>query len=493
MAEGTHADLVQEAEGLLNAARVAGEAWSALTPKTRAARLREAGKALLEEAEDLAGIVHEETGKPIAEALSGDVLGLADVFNYWCTHGPGYLAPRKGRVPSLEFPGKRAVVEREARGVVAVISPWNYPVALPMRVMVPALLAGNGVVLKPSEVTPRTGAWLVERLRAHLGPIVGLMAGDGSAGAALVAAGPDMVHFTGSTTTGQSVAMACAERGIAYDAELGGKDVAIVLDDVDVTRAAAGIAWGIAHNAGQDCASIERVVVHHGVAQTFVPALVKAMEAIASEIPDLTTPLQRSKVLSHISDAIDRGATVRTGGVPEGDAPVPPTLLQDVPREAMAWVDETFGPVAVLEVHDTEEALVAAANDTVFGLGCSVWSKDVARAERLGRQVKTGMLWVNNTAFTGGIADLPWVGRGASGGGVTSSPESLAHMTRPRMVLVDKASAPEPWWYPYGETLEGLMRAVIERHRSGGLFATLKTLSALQARTKVVSGRRDDG
>ncbi len=486
----TEDSVLAHAREVVEAARKAQAHWAARSVADRAARLRAAGKALLAGADELAAIVSEETQKPLGESYSGDVLGVADLFGYWTSHGPALLAPRKARIPMLDMPGKSGRIEREARGVVAVISPWNYPVALPMRVIVPALLAGNAVVFKPSEFTTRCGAWMAKKLAESLGDIVGLIEGAGDAGAALIEARPDMVHFTGSTATGRKVAVRCAELGIACESELGGKDCAIVLSDARVDRTAAGIAWGIVHNAGQDCASIERVVVHADIAPTFLPALVARMNETAAQVPGLVTPMQRRIVVAQLEDARARGARFLCGGVPVGDEPVAPTLITDLPREGLAWRDESFGPIAVVEVHNTEPALVAAANDSEYGLGGSVWSEDLVRAEGVGRGMKTGMLWVNNHAFTGAIADLPWVGRGASGLGITSSPESILHLTRPRVVVLDKSKAIEPWWYPYGDTLVTLMRTLIERQRVGGLGATLRTLGALGQRNKALADRK---
>jgi len=480
-------DVHTAAKAAIEAARLAQKTWGARTAKDRARRLKAAGQTLLAGAEELARILEEETHKPLGEAYAGDVVGVGDLFTYWCAQGPKHLAPRKARISALDMPGKKGRVEREPVGVVGVISPWNYPVALPMRVIVPALLAGNAVVFKPSEHTPRCGVWMAERLREHLGDVVQVLQGDGAMGAALIEAGPDVVHFTGSTATGRKVAVRCAELGIGCELELGGKDAALVLDDALLDRTARGIAWGIVHNAGQDCASIERVLVHQAVADRFVPLLTEAVQATASQVPELVTAQQKQIVIGQIEDAIAKGATVLCGGVPGGDDPVPPTLVTDLPREATMWREESFGPVAVVEVCEDDEALIQAANDCAYGLGASLWSQDVARACGIGHRVRTGMLWINNHAFTGAIPDLPWVGRRGSGSGITSSPETLLHLTRPRVVVLDKSTAPEPWWYPYGPSMEALMRAVVGRHHTGGLGATIATLRALMARNKALS------
>ncbi|MSP90865.1 MAG: aldehyde dehydrogenase family protein [Myxococcales bacterium] len=466
--------------------RAAQAAWAALPVAERCDRLRAAGRHLLERSDELAALVCAETGKPLAEGYSAEVLGVADLFHYWCRKAPHLLAPRKGEIPALDLPKKTAWIERVPRGVVACISPWNFPVALPMRTLVPALAAGNGVVLKPSEWTPRSGVWLVERLRESLGGVVDVLEGDGAAGAALVEAGPDHVVFTGSTRTGRKVAVACAERGIACELELGGKDCAVVLDDCDVERAAAGIAWGIVMNAGQNCAAVERVAVHAGVADRFVPALRAALDRTRADVPGLVTPLQRAIVIRHIEDALGRGAELVIGGAPDGGGPVPPTLLRGVPHDAPAWADESFGPIAALDVGRDDDALVAAANDSRYGLGASVWGQDLARCREVAARLKVGMVWINNHSFTGALPDLPWVGVGESGSGITNSPEAMLHLTRPRLLLIDRSSAIEPWWYPYGDTMVGLMKVLIRRQQHGGLGATLAALKALHARNKVL-------
>ena len=468
------------------AVRKAQVAWSKLSVAERGAKLHAARDLILSRGDELAALVTEETHKPLGESYSSEVLAVGDIFGYWIKNGEKLLKPRKGDIPSLEMPGKSAWVEHEPRGVIACISPWNYPISLPVRTIAPTLIAGNGLILKPSEATPKTGVWLVARLREVLGDIIDVLDGDGPAGAALVEAMPDAVVFTGSTRTGRRVAVACAERGIPCELELGGKDCAIVLADADVDRTAAGVAWGILTNAGQNCSSVERVAVASQIAPTFIPKLVAALERAKADVPHLVTEGQRVIVLRQIEDAIARGAEFLTGGLPAAGAPIPPTLITKLPRDASAWADESFGPIAVLEVHTTEQALIDAANDTRYGLGASVWSTNIDNAKVVARQVKSGMVWVNNHSFTGAVADLPWVGMGDSGTGMTNSPDVLHLLTRPRLYVIDTAKDLEPWWYPYGEKLLDLMKILVQRQRGDGPLVTLKTLQAKSARMKEI-------
>lgn len=475
-------DAVQAAQSAMARARAAQIGWAALTVGERVAKLRAANLHVLQHAEEIAAIIVAETRKPLAEAYSSEVLGIGDLFAYWCKHGPSQLAPRTGLIPALEMPGKKAQVHRVPRGVVACISPWNYPVSLPMRTIVPALLGGNAVVLKPSEVTPRSGMWMVAKLQEVLGDVIVGLDGDGAAGAALVQALPDLVVFTGSTATGRKVAVACAQLGIECALELGGKDCAVVLADAELERTAKGVAWGILTNAGQNCSGIERVAVHSAVAAAFLPKLVQALQVAAPDVPELVTAQQRAIVVRHIADAVGRGAKVLTGGVPADGKATAPTLLSDVPADAPAWCDESFGPLAVVAVGNDDAALIRLANDSRYGLGASVWSANVDHAQTVASQVRSGMVWINNHSFSGALPDLPWTGVGDSGTGVTNSPDALHHMTRPRLVVVDRNKQAEPWWYPYGDHMVALMRVLVARQQSNGIGATLRTLGALKRR-----------
>lgn len=457
-------------------ARAAQASWTALPLAERRRCLLEVKRALLARAEEAATILEEELGRPKAESYVAEILPSADLFDHWIGAMPALLHSRPVAIDPLVFPGKRGVVEKVPRGVVGAIFPWNFPLAIPLRTLVPALLAGNAVVFKPSEHAPRTGAFIGALFDGHLPEgLLQVIQGGPVEGEALIRAGVDFLVFTGSRRGGEAVSRLCAETLTPSALELGAKDAAIVLEDADLPRAARGVIWGAFGNAGQNCAAIERCYVLAEVAEAFVGHLQSELAKLRVgagadgevDIGPLANDAQQSIVRGQLEEAEARGVRVLRGRQGQGARVVTPTILLDPPADLGALQEETFGPVLpVLTVASDEEAVVAA-NASPFGLTVSVWSKDLARAERLGRRIDAGVVTVNNHAFTGGLADAPWGGARGSGFGVTNGPETLEQLTRPRLVLVDKGkSKRELWWYPYDPGLLRLARGMA-RLRSG--------------------------
>lgn len=476
----------------LLAAREAQRMWQARPLGERKKSLEAVRERLRTGAQDVACALAADLGKPAGEALTAEVVANVELFDYWLGAGCKALRGHRVRLPRLNYPGKKARVDRLPVGVVGVITPWNFPVALPLRTIVPALLAGNAVLWKPSEVTPQTNA-VVTRLFADLLPpdLFVTLVGGAEMGAAVASAGCDHLVFTGSVATGSKVARAAALTRTPVCLELGGKDAAIVCTDADLNRAASGIVWAAFANGGQNCAGIERLYVEHLAMMPLLERLLARVRKLrvgpGGDLPPMATDEQLAKVVDHVSQAVGLGAKVHVGGnVVEGRW-FEPTILSQVPEHARILQEETFGPVlCIVEVETAEEA-VGLANASAFGLNGSVWARDLKRAEAIARQLHVGVALVNNHSFTGAVPSLPWAGVKDSGRGITSSPYAMGRLTRPRVLLVDSNTGGDLWWYPYSETLEQLARtslAMLARGTRGKLRAAGRALSLLRQRQR---------
>jgi acyl-CoA reductase-like NAD-dependent aldehyde dehydrogenase len=458
-------------------ARAAQAAWGATSVRERVSLLLSVKDRILDRAQAVAKAVHLETGKPEVEALLGEVLPTADVVDYWTDSIEEMLDATEIELDRLSYPSKHGVLYREPRGVVALITPWNYPVALPLRTLVPALLAGNAVVWKPSEITPRAGKLVADLFEGLLpAGVLELVQGGGDVGAALAAADVDFVVFTGSVATGKKVAHACAERVSPCALELGGKDAAIVLADANLPRAASGIVWGALTNAGQNCASIERVYVEASVAKSFIETVVAEVKALRPnvDIGPLTTLAQRDTAIAHIAAAKAAGATVLVEGEAKGWT-LPPSVVQVEDDESPLMQEETFGPVIPIAIVADAEEAIRRANASRFGLTASLWTTSYRKAEAMAHRLRAGVVTINNHAFTGALPGAPWSGQGETGYGITNSPLALEGLTRPRFVLTDRAGKKrELWWYPYTPALTRVALAMaVLRSGTSGIFQKL--------------------
>jgi succinate-semialdehyde dehydrogenase/glutarate-semialdehyde dehydrogenase len=457
-ATGASTDTVREA---VARARAAQPRWQRLSLAERVAALKGAAKEMLRRRAEVIALAHDEMGKVEAEGLFNEALGPLDTLGAWERVVRDGTRRREVRLNPLSFPKKRAHVDYVARGVVGVISPWNYPVAGLYRASFPALLTGNGLVVKPSEYTPRTSGWFVERLAEHVPDgLVQLVPGDGRVGAALVDAGIDACVFTGSPETGRKVRVHCAERGVPSSIEMGGKDAAIVLADCDLERTIAGVTHWTLSNVGQACGAIEVAYVDERIAEAFVQGLRRAWTKLRvgarhmADVGPLANRRQFDIVVDHVEDARAKGAVVVCGGRALGEGLCyAPTVLDRCDARMKVVRDETFGPVlAVVRVRGAAEA-VRLVNESRYGLGASIWTSDVARAERLAERLEVGVVTINNHALSGAIPALPWSGTRDTGFGIANGPESLGTFVRPRTTVVDTATGPESYWMPYDDAL----------------------------------------
>jgi acyl-CoA reductase-like NAD-dependent aldehyde dehydrogenase len=461
-----------EVRAAVETARVAQVTWAQLPVIERCRRVAKLADVVMARAEELIDMLVKEGGKTRLEALGMEVILVADLVRYFAKHGPDMLAPEPIRLHLMKH--RASYLHFVPRGVVGIIAPWNFPFSIPMSEAVMALIAGNGVVLKPSEVTPLVALkarelYLAAELPAELFQVV---TGRGATGAALIDGGIDYCVFTGSVATGRKVAAACGERLVPCTLELGGKAPAVVCADADVDRAAQALAWGGFANSGQVCASVERVYAVDSVHDALVDRLVERTRALRQgdashdanvDIGAMAWDQQVARVEKLVDAAVAAGARVAAGGhrKPGPGLFFEPTVLVGCTQDMAVMREEIFGPVIpIMRVPDEDEA-VRLANDSHLGLLAYVFTRDRARGQRLAQRIAAGTVMVNDVLATYGCPETPWAGVKQSGIGRTHSAQGLRDLCETRHVNYDRVALPrEVWWYPYKQsTYRAVLRA----------------------------------
>ena len=482
--EKTSPALVQ---GIVSRARVVQGEWAKRSVRDRCAKFKTLGERVMASRNELAETVVRESGKPRVEALFADIFVTLDSAKYWSENGVSALRAQTVPHHSTAAKAKRGYLVYEPLGVIAIISSWNYPLAIPLSQIIPAVAAGNAVVCKTSDFTPQCGA-LIEKLFVDAGfpkDLVTVVQGGGEVGQALIDAAPDKVMFTGSVATGRRVAEACAKKLVPSVLELGGKDAMIVLADAELNVAASAAVWGSYTNCGQVCLSVERLFVEEAVSESFAALCVEKTKRLrlgsGSDPSTDVGPLIRQQHVKRMSDlihdAVSRGAKVLCGGNARPDLGsnfFEPTVISGVDSSMKLFQEETFGPIlAIQTVRDAEEA-VARANDSPFSLAASVWTGDGQRGESIAKRLRAGAVMVNDAISYFGIAEAPHGGCGASGWGRTHGKAGLLEMVQTKYIDVDRLPRQEkPWWYRYGADLERAADAFLKFEFSGGIAAKL--------------------
>ncbi|MGH9500303.1 MAG: aldehyde dehydrogenase family protein [Terriglobales bacterium] len=455
-----------EAEVNLAVARGHGAqpGWCGLGVQQRISILNEFRRLLHEGKSGIAGLITREAGKPQVEALLTEVLVVLDAARFCEENSFALLRDQPVPHSNLAMKTKSGRLIREPYGVIGIISPWNYPFSIPATGALAALVAGNAVVLKPSEFTSLVALELAALLwKAGVPKDVFLVVvGDGGTGAALVNSNIDKLVFTGSVTTGKRIAAAAAARLLPVVLELGGKDPMLVLDDADIDVASSGAVWGAFVNAGQACLSVERCYVHGSLYESFAEACTRKAALLRvgngmdpeTDIGPLIHERQLCNVEAQVEEARLRGARVLTGGVRRPDLGpnfYAPTVLAGVTHEMRIMREETFGPVLPIMKFDTDDDAVRLANDSDFGLGASVWTWDRVRGETLARRIHAGTVMVNDAVSCFGISEAPHGGVKASGIGRTHGKFGLDEMVRIKYLDSDRLpGVKKVWWYGYG-------------------------------------------
>ncbi len=447
--------------------------WGELSLEDRARYLSRAAEILSGDVEEVARLLTSEQGKPITEAYTMEVVPTIDALNWIAEEGPSILDDQQIRMGQGLFLGKKAKFSFEPLGVVAVIGPWNYPWSIPFGEVAIALMAGNGVVLKPSELTPLLGDRIAAAFVKAGVPdgLIRVLQGDGSVGQALTESSVAKVFFTGSVEVGYTVGKTCAGLMKGAVLELGGKDPAIVCADAELANAVDGIVWGGFANAGQTCSGIERVYVVEDVAERFIEGVRVATERLAVgdpqswdvEIGPMVSAEQAEIVSDLVDDAVSNGARRICGGAVEVPGStgryIAPTVLTDVTHEMRIMSEEIFGPVLPIVVVASEEEAIELANRSEFGLGASVWTRDRRKGERIARRIESGMVWINDHAYTHAAVQCAWGGVKDSGLGRSHSKFGFYECVEIKTVTWNSARSRDFWWHPYDDTLGEAVRA----------------------------------
>jgi succinate-semialdehyde dehydrogenase/glutarate-semialdehyde dehydrogenase len=440
-------------------ARQAFQVWKKLGFGGRKTHLMRFRQALVDARDEVAELLTRENGKPLVEALT-EILSACEFLAYYAANAETMLQDESIHVLNPVVANKETFLAFEPKGVIAIISPWNYPLLLTIAEASGALAAGNAVIIKPSELTPLLMLKIGEIAQRAGMPegVLQIITGDGTTGAALSTSKVDRVCFTGSVATGKKVAKAAIEHLVPVTLELGGKDPALVLPDVDLDFTAQGLVWGAFTNAGQACASVERAYLHSRVAFTLTEKIVERTKALVvgdghdpnTEVGPIISEAQLRRIEAQVEDAVANGAKVLCGGqrLPGPGLFYAPTVLTDVTPDMLVLQEETFGPLLPLITCSDEDEMIDLANDSPFGLSATIWTRDVEHGKALAREVQAGSVWVNTGLASYGNPLTPRGGFKESGIGKIGGKHGLLEMVNIKLIDVADHGKVKDWWFP---------------------------------------------
>lgn len=474
--------------------RAAFAAWKTTSFAERKRLVMAAREVLLAEIDDVARLISRESGKPIAEALSMEIAPVLDLMQHFARNAERLLAPRKIGIALYSLLGRSSKVVYHPLGVVGIIPAWNYPFSIPLGEAVMALMAGNTVVIKPSELTPFIGLKIVEIFGKAGFPkdTVQAVIGGGETGAALVEAAPDKIMFTGSAATGKKIAAAAAKNLTSVVLELGGKDAMVVFADANIELAAKAAVWGAFCNSGQSCSSVERLYVEASAAEKLTARIVaetkKLKQGIGTDedvsVGAMSSERQIKIVADHVEDFRRAGARIEAGGRRSGDTLFyEPTVITGATNEMLGMREETFGPTLPIATFETEAEAIELANDSEFGLTASVWSSDRRKARRVAEQIEAGTVTINEVLYTHGIGQTPWGGFKNSGRGRTHGVEGLMELVQGQHIHENHLPIlPDAWWMPYSGNAVKTFRGFASKFATGSMLKTTMLLPQLLRR-----------
>ena len=498
--------------------RAAFHLWKTTSFGERRKLVMRAREVILGELDEIAHLISAESGKPFGEAIAMEIAPVLDLMQHFARRAERILRPKRINIGLYATMGRYSKLVYHPLGVIGIIPAWNYPFSIPLGETAMALMAGNSVVIKPSELTPIVGLKIGEIFARAGAPanLVQVVSGDGRVGAAVVDSAPDKIMFTGSVATGKAIAEAAAKNLTSVVLELGGKDPMIVFDDANLELAASAAVWGAFCNSGQSCSSVERLYVQEGIAEKVAKLIVEKTRELVQGSGDredvsigaMSSERQLKIVEDHVNAFREAGAKIETGGRiadsdvarsersdnrseiqnPNSQTPnlfFEPTVITGATNDMRPMQEETFGPTLPIATFKTEEEAIRLANDSEFGLTASVWTRDYAKGKRVAEKIEAGSVCVNEVLYTHGIGQTPWGGFKNSGRGRTHGEAGLMELVQPQHIHVNRAAIlPDAWWFPYSPEAVKTFRGFATKFASGSLSKTALLMPQLAKRIR---------